>query len=60
MKFKNVKLFGSGSVHGALFYAIGNYAKARAASTEVLNIVKWFGSGSGHCPLFIWKEMDAR
>ena len=60
MKFKNVKLFGSGGAQGALFYAIGNYAKARAASTEVLNIAKRFGSGNGHCMLFIWKERDAR
>ena len=33
-------------------FAIRNYAKNRAASTEWLCIVKLFGSGNGHWPLF--------
>ena len=35
-----------------LFYVIENYAKIRAASTGVLDIVKCFGSGNGHGLLF--------
>ena len=36
----------------ASFCCIGNCAKNRATSTELLKIEKWFGSGSGYWPLF--------
>ena len=34
-----------------LFYVIGNCVKMRAAGTKRFNLVKCFGSGSGHGPL---------
>ena len=40
-----------------VFYRIENCAKNRATSSELLKIIKWFGSGSGHWPLFC--EMDS-
>ena len=41
---------------GLFLTILGNCVKNRAASTERLNLVKRFGSGSGHGPLSCPKE----
>ena len=42
----------SGFILKAPFLSYGKLRKIRAASTEMLKLVKRFGSGSGHWPLF--------
>ena len=53
MKLKNVKLFGSGSAHGALFYIIGYCAKIRAANMKRNKNVKGIGMDA-FMPDYAW------
>ena len=43
---------GAASLEAAPFYVVGICAKIRTAGSELLKIVKRFGSGHGYWPLY--------